>query len=123
MNNVKRLTKEEIVEINKSIGEGGVEKNSNLPGIIYALDETANVEDYATLLLTELINLHPFLQGNKRTAFYSLVMFLRKNGYALKKEHKYNDKIDRILISVIRGKSKNHTRQLLKKMIYYGKPK
>ncbi len=120
---MKRLTKAEIVEINKSIGEGGVEINSNLHGIIYALDETANVEDYATLLLTELISLHPFLQGNKRTAFYSLVMFLRKNGYALKKEYGYNDKIDRILISVIRGRSRNHTKQLLKKMIYHGKPK
>lgn len=121
MKGMKRLTKEEIVEINKAMGEGGVEINSNLHGIIYALDETTNVEDYATLLLTELINLHPFLQGNKRTAFYSLVMFLRRNGYVLRKEHKYNDKIDKILISVIRGKSKSHTKQLLKKMIYHGK--
>lgn len=119
---MRKLTREEIVEINRGIGEGGVEINSNLHGIIYALDETANVEDYATTLLTELITLHPFLQGNKRTAFYSLVMFLRKNGYALRKEHRYNDKIDRILISVIRGKSKNHTKRLLKEMIYHGKP-
>lgn len=37
----------------------------------------------AAALLQSLVKNHPFSDGNKRTAFFSTVRFLRKNGYVL----------------------------------------
>jgi prophage maintenance system killer protein len=114
---MERLTVAEVIRINKELGEGGVQINNNLSGIIYGLEYVNNKKDYATKLICDIINLHPFMEGNKRTAFYALVMFLEKNKFMLRKEYKYNDKIDRIIGHIINGRSANHTKQLLKKMI------
>lgn len=85
---------------------------------MYSLHDVDDIDKYATKLICDIINLHPFIDGNKRTAFYALVMFLRANGYKLNKEYKYNYKIDRMIGHIVNGRSENHVRQLLKKMIY-----
>lgn len=114
---MEKLSEEEIVEINRTIGEGGMIINNNLGTIVYALESVHDRDAYAAKLICDIITLHPFVNGNKRTAFYALVMFLKKNGYALKREYKYNDKMDRMIGHIVSGKSENHIRQLLKKMI------
>ena len=40
----------------------------------------------AAALLQSLVKNHPFVDGNKRTAFFSTMRFLDKNGYQLKVE-------------------------------------
>lgn len=39
--------------------------------------------DKATILFVQLVKKHVFANGNKRTAFFVLVKFLRMNGYKL----------------------------------------
>lgn len=114
---MEKLTEKEIIEINKRIGERGTMISSSLSTIIYSLADVDDRDSYAAKLICDIINLHPFVDGNKRTAFYSLVMFLKKNGYALRKEYKYNDKIDRLIGHIVTGRSENHVRRLLRKMI------
>lgn len=125
---MERLTAEQIVAINKRIGEKGIQINNNIGTIIYKLDEENNFERYATRLVRDIIDLHPFLEGNKRTAFYSLMMFLKINGLELNKDFKYggtSGKIDRMIKSVILersfGRALIKTRHLLKILVHkYG---
>jgi len=46
------------------------------------LHDTLNTK--AAAMMHEVIKLHPFVDGNKRTAFLAVDTFLRLNGYELK---------------------------------------
>lgn len=54
------------------------------PGTGYYQDIT----EMATALFESLIMNHPFIDGNKRVAFFATDVFLRLNGYQLKVEAK-----------------------------------
>lgn len=79
------LTAEDIIEINKKIGEKGVVINEgNLDFTVQKVNKNKeSLIKKAALLLYDLINSHVFLDGNKRTAFVSMETLLKANGKKL----------------------------------------
>ena len=51
------------------------------PKQFYFVGGEIDVVNLATVLLFGIAKNHPFIQGNKRTAFYCAMMFLEQNGY------------------------------------------
>lgn len=112
------VSEKEIKNINKEIGEGGIELLPTLSNIVYSEKETNNIIDASVILLCNIVKFHPFINGNKRTAFYSFILLLRKNGYVLKKDYNFNDKMNRILVHISTGKAKKHqVSRLINKMV------
>ncbi|MEM5802283.1 MAG: Fic family protein [Candidatus Aenigmatarchaeota archaeon] len=73
---VKYPTLEEIIEINKRLGEGGILVNkNNLEFILEKVKAAKGFIKKATIFLYDIIRLHPFLNGNKRTAFHTMFIF------------------------------------------------
>ena len=112
-------TLEEIVEINKRLGEGGVLVNkSNLEFILEKAKNVKAIERKATtIFLYDIIRLHPFLDGNKRTAFHTMLYFLELNGRKFKYGHKDERKIEKLLNRIAR---KIEKRKEVKKWIERG---
>ena len=87
------LTLEELKEIHRKIieetgGTYGILSPSNLENCIEApktgisgLNHYKSVIEKAAILLYNVVKLHPFLDGNKRTAFVATAVFLDLNGY------------------------------------------
>ncbi len=72
-------------------GEPGHLSKSNLEYLLEAvkgigerLERRRAIVKKATYLLYRLVTLHPFINGNKRTAFELVRLFLRLNGYDIK---------------------------------------
>ncbi len=72
-------------------GEPGHLSKSNLEYLLEAvkdlgerLERRTAIVKKATYLLYSLVTLHPFINGNKRTAFELVRLFLRLNGYDIK---------------------------------------
>ncbi len=59
-----------------------------------------SVEKKAAVYLYYLTVFHPFVDGNKRTAFLSMCVFLIKNGYSFKSEQ---DGIVNLVLSIASG--------------------
>ncbi len=79
------LTVEEIIEINKKVGEKGTLLNrGNLEFTVQKVDKAKGLAKKAALLLHNLIGLHPFLDGNKRTAFVSANALIELEGTKFK---------------------------------------
>ncbi|MGC9310848.1 MAG: type II toxin-antitoxin system death-on-curing family toxin [Candidatus Aenigmatarchaeota archaeon] len=84
---------EELVEINQRLG-GKVLKPGSLDILITKIERRklkqteANFKKYlsciAAILWHDIIQLHPFLDGNKRTATEAVQLLLYKNGFGLK---------------------------------------
>ncbi len=94
-------TTEEIVEINKKIGGDG--KFINQGNLDFTLDKTRNAKTIpkkAATLLEGIVTGHPFVDGNKRTAFVTMELFLKKNGKEL--EHTKSDEhlMERVLYDI-----------------------
>ncbi|MEM0143245.1 MAG: type II toxin-antitoxin system death-on-curing family toxin [Candidatus Parvarchaeum sp.] len=114
---MRKLTYNEIITINKAIGENGTIQNNNLEFIMDTAKDIDNELDYATTLLYEIPRAHSFSDGNKRTAFYAFAQFLKLNGYRLNKEPRFNDKMNRILNDIAMGKAKkNKVERLIKRL-------
>jgi death-on-curing protein len=102
-NSLKYPMLEEIVEINRRLGEGGVLVNkSNLEFILEKTKNSKGIIKKATTLLYDIIKLHPFLDGNKRTAFHTMLYFLELNGFKFKYGHKDEAKIEKLLNRIAR---------------------
>lgn len=94
-------------QIEKFGGFGAIRDNNALLSIIAnPRREFAGQELYPTLaskvaiLIFSIIKNHPFIDGNKRTAYISGRLFLRLNGYDLICEHdRFKDLILNIVIS------------------------
>jgi len=72
-------------------GEHGDLSRSNLEYVLEAVKQIGGnagdrhaVKRKASFLLYNLISQHPFVNGNKRTAFELVKLFLRLNGYEIK---------------------------------------
>ena len=78
---------EYILETAKDIGE--------------RMPEEKGILRKASYLLFNLVNLHPFLDGNKRTAFEIARNFLLLNGWALEPEE---DDAFNVLVSIASGR-------------------
>jgi death-on-curing family protein len=86
---MESLTANEIIEINKKVGEKGTLINEgNLEFIVEKINKTERLSRRAALLLHDLVVSHPFLDGNKRTAFVSTNTIIEAEG----KKFKISDK-------------------------------
>jgi len=115
---LKYPTTEEIVEINKRLGEGGALINkSNLEFILKKAKTKKSIVQKAVIFLCDIIELHPFLDGNKRTAFHAMLYFLELNGKLFKYGHEDESKIEKMLNRIAR---RIETRQKVEKWIEKG---
>ena len=86
--NVKFLTLEEVLEIHETLifefgGPPGVRDLGLLESALFR-PRTGYYEDLiemAAALFESLLMNHPFVDGNKRVAFFAVDVFLRINGY------------------------------------------
>lgn len=100
-------TIEEIVEINKKIGSNGVFINKN--NLEFALDKARNAKilsKSASVLLYGIVTGHPFVDGNKRTAFVTMELFLTMNGKKLEHEKGDEHLMERILYDIAQNNIK-----------------
>ena len=99
------LSRDEVLEIHRALlerfgGLTGVRDLGLLESALYR-PRTGYYEDLAgmaTALFESLIMNHPFIDGNKRVAFFATDVFLRLNSYLLKVEAK---KAHRFLIGLL----------------------
>lgn len=62
--------------------EGLLESALHQPQNLFSYSK-ASLFDLATMYAERIIKNHPFIDGNKRTAYVVMVLFLRLNGYEL----------------------------------------
>jgi death-on-curing protein len=87
---IQFLSVDEVLEIHKASidrfgGADGVRDKGLLESALYR-PQTGYYEDVvemAAAMFESLINNHPFIDGNKRVAFFSTDVFLRLNGYKI----------------------------------------
>ncbi len=113
---INYLEIEELIEINKKIGCGGTVINT--ANLEFALSQLKNATDLikkANNLLYYIVIGHPFTDGNKRTAFMAMELFLEKNGKKLnhKKDGEYL--IERLLYDIAEKRIKKES---LEKILY-----
>ncbi len=87
------ITKREILELNKNIieeygGSIGLQNEGNLDFILAKVRNAKDVYRKAAELMHGINQGHPFLDGNKRTAFESAKIFLLANSIRLKVDEK-----------------------------------
>ena len=89
-NSIQFLTHDELLEIHKKLierfgGPSGIRDPGLLESALFR-PQTGYYEDLAemgTALFESLIINHPFIDGNKRVAFFATDVFFRLNGYKL----------------------------------------
>ena len=97
---VSFLTRDEVLEIHKRLierfgGKSGVRDLGLLESALFRprTGYYNDLTEMAAALFESLIMNHPFIDGNKRVAFFSTDIFLRINGYKFKidanKAHKF----------------------------------
>lgn len=94
-NAVQFLSLDEVLEIHAVLidrygGAEGVRDRGLLESALYRpkTGYYADLIDMAAALFESLMNNHPFVDGNKRVAFFSTDVFLRLNGYKMVVEPK-----------------------------------
>ena len=92
---VQFLSLDEVLEIHTVLidrygGAEGVRDRGLLESALYRpkTGYYADLIEMAAALFESLINNHPFVDGNKRVAFFSTDVFLRLNGYKMVVESK-----------------------------------
>jgi death-on-curing protein len=90
---VQHLTVEEALHIHESLierfgGEPGVRDPGLLESALFRprTGYYADLAEMAAALFESLLINHPFVDGNKRAAFFATDVFLRLNGYRLEVE-------------------------------------
>lgn len=79
----KTLSKEAIIQVNKQFTDGAIRSEGEIEFVVYKVAETRGIDRKAATLLMEIARRHPFADGNKRTAFESMLAFLETNGKKL----------------------------------------
>ena len=103
------LSRDEVLQIHRSLlahfgGPAGVRDPGLLESALYR-PRTGYYDDLAEMaaaLFESLIMNHPFVDGNKRVAFFSTDVFLRLNGFRLKVNAK---RAHRFLIGLLEDNS------------------
>jgi death-on-curing protein len=80
---VKTLSKEAIIEINKKFSDGVTRNEGEIDHLVYKVANIRGIDRKAATLLMDISRRHAFTDGNKRTAFESMLVFLRLNGKEL----------------------------------------
>ena len=114
---MKLLTLEEIIEINIEVGEKGTLINrANLAFIISRIEEAKNIDEAASILFYDIINMHPFLDGNKRTAYVSMKTFMEMNGKHIKLISK--EEMEKLIYQIANNKyNLSKVKKLIKEML------
>lgn len=80
---------DEIIEINKRLGESIINRSS-LEFLVSKIEAKYKDKDFkkqvakiSAILWTSIIQQHPFIDGNKRTATETVHLFLKKNNFML----------------------------------------
>ena len=81
---VKTLSKEAIININKHFEDGSIRSEAEIDHVVFKVASTRGIDRKAATLLMEIARRHPFLDGNKRTAFEAMLTLLELNGKKLK---------------------------------------
>lgn len=104
-NTVAFLSRDEVLEIHRVLlqrfgGPEGVRDPGLLESALYRprTGYYADLAEMAAALFESLIMNHPFVDGNKRVAFFATDVFLRLNGYKLKMDAK---KAHRFLVGLL----------------------
>jgi len=99
------LSRDEVLAIHSTLlerfgGPPGVRDFGLLESALYRpqTGHYADLAEMAAALFESLIMNHPFIDGNKRVAFFATDVFLRLNGYKLKVEA---DQAHRFLIGLL----------------------
>lgn len=99
------LSRDEVLEIHRVLlerfgGPAGVRDYGLLESALYRprTGHYADLAEMAAALFESLIMNHPFIDGNKRVAFFATDVFLRMNGYRLKVDA---NKAHRFLIGLL----------------------
>jgi death-on-curing protein len=94
-NTVVFLSRDEALAIHSALlerfgGPAGVRDTGLLESALYRprTGHYADLAEMAAALFESLIMNHPFVDGNKRVAFFATDVFLRMNGYKLKVDAK-----------------------------------
>ena len=89
-NSVQFLSVDEVLEIHTAVidrfgGADGVRDKGLLESALYRPQSGyyADLVEMAAAMFESLMNNHPFIDGNKRVAFFSTDVFLRLNGYKM----------------------------------------
>ena len=84
------LSVDEVLEIHSALisrfgGASGIRDKGLLESALYRPQTGyyADLVEMAAALFESLMNNHPFVDGNKRVAFFSTDVFLRLNGYRM----------------------------------------
>jgi death on curing protein len=111
------LSRDEALEIHRVLlerfgGPAGVRDTGLLESALYRprTGHYADLAEMAAALFESLIMNHPFVDGNKRVAFFAADVFLRMNGYQLKVNAK---KAHRLLIGLLKNNRCNFDQLLL----------
>jgi death-on-curing protein len=99
------MTKEQIIQLNKDIEEGGIVINEgNLENSIEFANLASTPQGYASRLSYKLIEGHPFLDGNKRTGLTAALIILEDNQIKIDKSQE--NVLERLALEAARGKFK-----------------
>ena len=90
---VALLTRDEVLEIHRLLiarfgGRSGVRDLGLLESALYrpGTGYYNDLSEMAAALFESLVMNHPFVDGNKRVAFFATDVFLRMNGYCIRVE-------------------------------------
>ena len=105
--------------INKEVGETGtLVKRGDLEFVLEKAGMSKNILKAAAILLHDIIQAHPFINGNKRTAFQAMRAFLVLNGKKLVYDPSNEKLMESLLYEIAQNKiSRNKTESILEKMI------
>ena len=77
------LSKEALTGINKKFSSQGLRSEAEIEFISYKVLNTRGVNRKAATLLMDIARRHPFVDGNKRTAYEAALTLLELNGKKL----------------------------------------
>lgn len=80
---VSTLSKEVVININRQFTNGAIRSEAEIEFIVFKVENTRGIDRKAATFLMEIARRHPFVDGNKRTAFESMLAFLEINGKKL----------------------------------------
>ncbi|EBR5101917.1 type II toxin-antitoxin system death-on-curing family toxin [Salmonella enterica] len=109
------LTAEDVIAFNEEIIKGVTNDPGRVEAIINRVenarhyDDVTDVYELAALYLITISRAHIFLDGNKRTAFQSMALFLMVNGVDLQASHQ----LEEITVDAAQGKLSASTVALL----------
>ncbi|MCD6414228.1 MAG: type II toxin-antitoxin system death-on-curing family toxin [Candidatus Diapherotrites archaeon] len=80
---VDSLSKEALIKINQKFSKAGVRSEAELEYIVFKVGTTRGINRKVATMLMEIARRHPFVDGNKRTAYEAAITLLETNGKKL----------------------------------------